>query len=116
LIPQDDFDISVLQLSTVQNSGNSTRPGETQKQSLKSSSTGLAVPAEQPNSAFSSHGVRKVLGEDSKERKPPSLTVLLDSQNQYSFIGECYVHGMMAGEGFKHQHEHGNSLKAFHLV
>jgi hypothetical protein len=87
-----------------------------QKQSLGSSSTSLAVPTEQPNSAFSSHGVRKVLGQDHKKGKPPSLTVLLDSQNQYSFIGECYVHGMMAGEGFKHQHEHGNSLKAFHLV
>jgi hypothetical protein len=102
LILQDDFEISVLQLSTVQNSGNSTRPGETQKQSLESSSTSLAVPAEQQDSAFSSHGVRKVLGQDSKERKPPSFAVLLDSQNQYSFIGECYVHGMMAGEGFKH--------------
>jgi hypothetical protein len=117
LILQDDFEISVPQLSTVQTSEDSTRLGETQNQPhLSSSTTSLAVPTEKPNSAFSSHGVRKVLGEDSKEPKPPNLTVLLDSQNQYSFIGECYVHGMMAGEGFKHQHEHGNSLKAFHLV
>lgn len=116
LILKDDFEISVRHLSTFQTPGNSARPGEMQKQSLGSSSTNLAVPTEQPNSAFSSQGVRKVLGQDHKEGKPPSLTVLLDSQNQYSFIGECYVHGMMAGEGFKHQHEHGNSLKAFHLV
>ena len=74
------------------------------------------MPAERPNSAFSSHGVRKVLGEETEEHKAPKQIVLPDSQYQYTFIGECYTHGMMAGEGFKHQHGHRNPLKFFRLV
>lgn len=76
----------------------------------------LSVPIESADPAFASTGVRKALQKNVPEQKPPDLTISLASQHQYSFIGECYVHGMMAGEGFKHQREHGNRLKAFHLI
>ncbi|OCL04902.1 HET-domain-containing protein, partial [Glonium stellatum] len=55
--------------------------------------------------------VRKALSKDTSRRKHPNLTISLDSDEQYAFVGECYVHNMMAGEGFKHQREHGNRLK-----
>ena len=35
---------------------------------------------------------------------------------QYEFIGECYVHGMMMGEGFKRREDTGNPVKNFYLV
>ena len=35
---------------------------------------------------------------------------------RYQFIGECYVHGMMDGEGFKHKKEHRIPLHEIHLV
>ncbi|TVY42247.1 Heterokaryon incompatibility protein 6,OR allele [Lachnellula subtilissima] len=115
LILEDNFEFSVPHMNTFAKNDRGHILAEDDQPS-KISSAGLIVPVEHPNSAFSSYGVRKVLGEDAAEPKPPSLTVSLDSQQQYTFVGECYVHGMMAGEGFKHQHEHGNSLKAFHLV
>ena len=69
------------------------------------------------DTSFSSTGVRRTFRDtESGEQEPPSLPVSLESHTQYQFIGECYVHGMMAGEGFKHQKDHGNPLKAFHLV
>jgi Heterokaryon incompatibility protein (HET) len=80
------------------------------------SATDLTVPIEHADPAFASTGVRKALRKDAPDQNPPNLTISPDSQHQYSFIGECYVHGMMAGEGFKHQREHGNRLKVFHLV
>ncbi|WPH04729.1 heterokaryon incompatibility protein 6, or allele [Acrodontium crateriforme] len=46
----------------------------------------------------------------------PTLSISLESQHRYAFVGPCYVHGMMAGEGFKHQKDHGNKLRAFHLI
>jgi hypothetical protein len=78
--------------------------------------TSLAVPVETPSHQFSSHGVRKALGEGNRDRKPPSLTISRDGHHEYTFIGEAYIHGMMAGEGFKHRHEHRNQTKYFHLV
>lgn len=83
---------------------------------LAKSARDLSVPIESADPAFASTGVRKALWKDIPEQKPPNLTISLASQYQYSFIGECYVHGMMAGEGFKHQREHGNRLKVFHLI
>lgn len=79
-------------------------------------STSLAVPVEAPSHQFSSHGVRKVLGEVTRYSKPPNLTISRDGHHKYTFIGEAYIHGMMAGEGFKHRHEHRNQTKYFHLV
>jgi hypothetical protein len=35
---------------------------------------------------------------------------------RYKFIGDCYVHGMMDGEGFKHKKEHRIPLQEIHLV
>ena len=112
---QDELEFSVPQMDTARVSGDGTNTSDSHRPSM-TSAAGLTVPAERPNSAFSSHGVRKVLGEEMKERKTPKLIVSPDSQYQYSFIGECYIHGMMAGEGFKHQHEHRNPLKFFRLV
>ena len=80
---------------------------------------GLAAPSEPVSTAFASTGVRRKL---SPEIQIPgndtgiSLPTPWDSQNRYTFIGECYVHGMMAGEGFKHSKDHGNPLRAFHLI
>ncbi|OCK82071.1 HET-domain-containing protein [Lepidopterella palustris CBS 459.81] len=63
---------------------------------------------------------RKADDTPSLSREETSTSSLQDysprNQDQYSFVGQCYVHGMMAGEGFKHQREHGNKLKVFHLV
>jgi hypothetical protein len=65
---------------------------------------------------FAKRVVRKFLGKGASERKPSHLTISLDSPEQYSFVGECYVHNMTADEGFEHQREHGNMLKVFHPV
>lgn len=58
--------------------------------------------------------------EDREQHNPDdfetALPVPWESEEQYTFIGECYVHGMMYGEGFKHRKDHGNRLRAFHLV
>ena len=35
---------------------------------------------------------------------------------QYELIGECYVHGMMKGECFRHREDSGNPVKEFVLV
>ena len=35
---------------------------------------------------------------------------------QYEFVGECYVHGMMMGECFRHREDTGNAVKEFLLV
>ncbi|KXL50896.1 hypothetical protein M433DRAFT_61022 [Acidomyces richmondensis BFW] len=59
---------------------------------------------------------KALTSEQSTQQTLQSLPINLDSQHQYQVIGECYVHGMMAGEGFKHQKDHGNKLRAFHLV
>ena len=32
-----------------------------------------------------------------------SNTEKIGEEGQFIFIGECYIHGMMEGEGFKHQ-------------
>lgn len=89
---------------------------------------GLFVKPSLPDSAFSSTGVRKALqhptsssNRQEQDRLPlssslQSLPISLDSEHRYTFVGECYVHGMMAGEGFKHQKDCGNKLRAFHLV
>ena len=61
---------------------------ETQKASLNNSSNGAAV----------------------------SATSEVPLGEQYEFIGECYVHGMMAGEAFKHREDTGNAVKEFWLV
>lgn len=78
--------------------------------------SGLHVPSQNPDLAFQSTGVRKHLHRDAVPSLPTQLEVALGSQHQYTFVGECYVHGMMAGEGFKHSRDHGNKLRAFHLV
>ncbi|KAL9623318.1 MAG: hypothetical protein Q9160_002425 [Pyrenula sp. 1 TL-2023] len=77
---------------------------------------GLSVPAQPPSTAFASHNVRRALRRDSEGRKVPELSISLESDQQYTFVGECYVHGMMAGEGFKHMAEVENKLRVFHLV
>ncbi|KAH8647998.1 heterokaryon incompatibility protein-domain-containing protein [Tricladium varicosporioides] len=108
-------DLPMPQINTPQLLSNNATPLEVQP--AQAGLSVLSVPTETPSSAYSSHGVRKLLGEEEKERQnPPSLAISLDSRHQYNFIGECYVHGMMAGEGFKHQHEHSNPLKVFHVV
>lgn len=78
----------------------------------------LFIPPQIPDSAYASMGVRKALQVDTGQRQEPKLDLDFEgeSQTQYTFIGECYVHGMMAGEGFKHQRECGNRLRVFHLV
>lgn len=51
-----------------------------------------------------------------KPQRPMDINLALESQHQYTMIGECYVHGMMAGEAFKHHKETGSRLRAFHLI
>lgn len=78
---------------------------------------GLSVKTQPLDMAYASVGVKKaVSSEQTAHPTFSTLPVTLDSQHQYYVIGECYVHGMMAGEGFKHQKDHGNKLRAFHLV
>jgi hypothetical protein len=80
---------------------------------------GLFAPLPSVNTAFSSVNVRKKLDpndDTSGAVAPMNINLGLESQHQYSLIGECYVHGMMAGEGFKHQKEQGSRLRAFHLI
>ncbi|KAJ4142670.1 hypothetical protein NW754_010109 [Fusarium falciforme] len=77
---------------------------------------GLAVPAQSPSVKFASVGVRKALRKDTTDSKPPDLATSLESQYQCELIGECYIHGMMDGEAFKHQREYGNKLRLFHLL
>jgi hypothetical protein len=109
---QRDGSFTLPQMTSAQvEAANNGVVGETSV--MTTSAARLSVPAEPMDTAFASKGVRKALR---KERKTPNRTISLESQSQYSFIGECYVHGMMAGEGFKHQREHGNKLKVFHLV
>jgi Heterokaryon incompatibility protein (HET) len=43
-------------------------------------------------------------------------TSLKRSHREYILIGPCYVHGMMDGDGFRHQIETGNKLQEFRLV
>lgn len=52
-------------------------------------------------------------GESARARgtSPTAKTI-----ERYQFIGECYVHGMMDGEGFKHKKEHRIPLHEIHLV
>ena len=38
------------------------------------------------------------------------------SHREYILIGPCYVHGMMDGDGFRHQIETGNKLQEFRLA
>lgn len=81
------------------------------------SSMGHSVQTQPLDMTYASVGVKKALtSEQSTQQTLQSLPINLDSQHQYQVIGECYVHGMMAGEGFKHQKDHGNKLRAFHLV
>lgn len=82
------------------------------------STAALDAPSQSIDSSFASTGVRRVLQSSSvdPDQLTPNLIISLDSPYQYQFIGECYVHGMMAGEGFKHQQDHGNKLRAFHLI
>jgi len=78
---------------------------------------GLSGKTQPLDMAYASVGVKKALSsEQAAHQTLSTLPVTLDSQHQYYVIGECYVHGMMAGEGFKHQKDHGNKLRAFHLV
>jgi hypothetical protein len=78
----------------------------------------LAVPSAPTDLFGASVGVRKALREEKGNTKPPGITISFNSQHQYLFIGECYVHNMMVGEGFKHMREHNSGLeaKAFYLV
>jgi hypothetical protein len=87
---------------------------------LSMSTPRLFVKPQTVDTAYVSTGVRKALHHEQpaaqQQQELSALPISLDSQHQYQFIGECYVHGMMAGEGFKHQKAHGNKLRAFHLV
>ncbi|RSM00882.1 hypothetical protein CEP52_008848 [Fusarium oligoseptatum] len=120
-----------VRLSTVSQSTSSLpSPNETPTQSVVSTTStlepetnnqtpvekGLAVPAQSPSVKFASVGVRKALRKDTAESKPPDLATSLESQYQCELIGECYIHGMMDGEAFKHQREYGNKLRLFHLL
>ena len=40
----------------------------------------------------------------------------LAADEVFEFIGECYVHGMMAGEAFRHQDDTGHPDREFWLV
>nr|POE72138.1 heterokaryon incompatibility protein 6, or allele [Quercus suber] len=83
----------------------------------------LGAPSQGIDTTYSSYGVRRALHNMDHHDTPPDsehmipgLAISLESPYRYQFIGECYVHGMMAGEGFKHQQDHGNKLRAFHLI
>ena len=83
---------------------------------LKPSSSGQSVPPPTPPLQTSS----PVPGTSSKEgEKVPRETLAgvdIPLDDQYEFIGECYVHGMMMGEGFKRREDTGNPVKSFYLV
>lgn len=76
----------------------------------------LSVPNEPASLKHASAGVRRALETETSEPKPPNLAVNLESEYKCELIGECYIHGMMDGEAFKHQREHGNKLRLFHLI
>nr|POE72135.1 heterokaryon incompatibility protein 6, or allele [Quercus suber] len=83
----------------------------------------LGAPSQKIDATYSSFGVRRALNNINQHDPPPEsdhmmpgLAISFESPYRYQFIGECYVHGMMAGEGFKHQQDHGNKLRAFHLI
>jgi hypothetical protein len=40
----------------------------------------------------------------------------IGEDSQFVFIGECYIHGMMDGEGFKHQRQTRIPLEKLYLV
>ncbi|EMC91886.1 hypothetical protein BAUCODRAFT_39031 [Baudoinia panamericana UAMH 10762] len=71
-----------------------------------------------PGSPYIKASVRQALHEDPDERPQDvsSLPTSLESSDRYVFIGESYVHGMMAGEGFKRQKDHGHKTRAFHII
>ena len=53
------------------------------------------------------------------DSQPPQTQLtnpLIPLDKRYEFIGECYVHGMMSGEAFKHQRKTRNEVQEFWLV
>ena len=80
------------------------------------STTGLTIPAQTTDTAYASTGVRKIFDPGPLQAEPSQLPFLLESKHRYKFIGECYVHGMMSGEAFKHRMDHRIARRAFHLI
>ncbi|KAK5135282.1 hypothetical protein LTR08_005385 [Meristemomyces frigidus] len=76
----------------------------------------LFVGSKDVDTAYVSTGVWRPSNTGQSEQELHRLPISLDSRHQYTFIGEAYVHGMMAGEGFKHQKDNGNKLRAFQMV
>jgi hypothetical protein len=91
---------------------NAKAPKTTTADSIES----LKVPTEPVSLTHASTGVRRALDQENPEPKPPNLYISLESQYRCKLIGECYIHGMMDGEAFKYQREHGNKLRLFNLV
>jgi hypothetical protein len=72
------------------------------------SSDPTAPPTALPTSSF-----------DSVQTSPmnqPDITVSEAQKFGYELIGECFVHGMMAGEAFKHRDDTGNPKEVFLLI
>lgn len=80
-------------------------------------SESLIIPSQRLDTSFSSTGIRKALEEaETKPEQPPPPISRESRRNRYEFIGECYVHGMMAGEAFKHQRDFRISQRSYHLI
>jgi hypothetical protein len=54
--------------------------------------------------------------EAAADRDGHSDTMEAEEENQYVFIGECYIHGMMDGEAFKHQRQAEIPLDKLYLI
>ena len=108
--------ISLSRASSNTAFSDSDSQSQSQPQPVAAAVPTLNAPANKPDASYASTGVRKALRLPGEHSDAPTLAVSLESQHRYTLIGPCYVHGMMAGEGFKHQKDHGNKLRAFHLV
>ena len=76
----------------------------------------LIVQSDAPDVAFASTGIRRAFRPVPIETETSRLPIPLENAHSYKFIGACYVHGMMAGEAFKHRIDHGTLRRAFRLV
>lgn len=76
----------------------------------------LLLPEEPLSLTHVSSGVRRALERDRDDKRPPNLVASQGYGYQYKLVGECYIHGMMDGEAFKHRREHGNKLRMYYLV
>jgi hypothetical protein len=101
-------------------------PAECAVNSINSSSSSIITSAESPTPIdgaglpmskepvplLQTHGSSP----DPSGSSTPRPSNIDSTSKEYMLIGECYVHGMMDGDGFRHQIETGHKLQEFWLV